>query len=151
MRLGSFLLGIGFMNELFFSFVQLLQPAAVAVDNASFHSSSVSLAIALAIIVPVIMAAVIFHFYRTYNSDVLEHYYTLREASHYLLAYAQALVMAVGVGKPLVGLFLIGLEGLWFLFNFVLYRYGTGGQLSGYKKYWGISGGISVGYLLLAV
>jgi hypothetical protein len=59
--------------------------------------------------------------------------------------------MALGVGKPLVGLFLIPLEAVWFVFNFLLYRYGSGTQLSGYKKYWGISGAVSLGYLFLAV
>ena len=89
--------------------MQLVQPAAVAADYSSFHSSSAALSIALTIIVPLFMAGTTFHFYLTYNSDVLEHYYTLREASHFILAYAQAVVMAMGVGKPLVGLFLIGL------------------------------------------
>jgi hypothetical protein len=59
--------------------------------------------------------------------------------------------MALGVGKPLVGLFLIALEWLWFLFNFLLYRHGSGLQLSGYRKYWGISGAVSLGYLFLSV
>jgi hypothetical protein len=70
-RLGALLLGIGYINELFFAFVQLLQPAAVAADYSSFHSSSVALSVTLTIIVPLLMAATTLHFYLTYNSDVL--------------------------------------------------------------------------------
>jgi hypothetical protein len=131
--------------------VQLIQPAFIPDFYSSFHAASEAVSIVLVLLVPVLMAGSIVHFYRTYNSDVLEHYYTLREAAHFVLAYAQALVMALGVGKPAIGLFLIGLEWVWFAFNFLLYRYGSGTQLSGYKKYWGLSGAVSIGYLLLSV
>lgn len=151
MRLGALLVGLGFMNELFFAFVQLMQPASIPPDYPQFHSASISLSFVVVFLVPVLMAATIFHFYRTYNSDVLEHYYTLREASHFMLTYAQAFVMALGVGKPLIGLFLIVLEWGWFAFNFMLYRYGSGTKLSGYKKYWAISAAISLGLLFLSV
>lgn len=97
------------------------------------------------------MAAIIYHFYKTYNSDVLEHYYTLREASYFLLLYLQSLVMALGVGKPLIGLALIAFEIIWFIYNYSLYRYGNGTQISGYKKYFGISGVICLSYILLSL
>ena len=77
-------------------------------------------------LVPLVMLGVVYHYYQTYNSDVLEHYYTLREAGLFLLIYSQALLMCLGVGKPLLGLFLIGLEAAWLVFNVWLYRYGEG-------------------------
>lgn len=126
MRVGILLFSIGFMNEVFFSFVQLIQPAAFPPDTDNFHNGNIILAFLIVFLIPAIMAAVIYHFYKTYNSDVLEHYYTLREASYFLLVYLQSLVMAIGVGKPLVGLVLIAFEIIWFVYNFSLYRYGNG-------------------------
>lgn len=97
------------------------------------------------------MAVVLYHYYQTYNSDVLEHYYTLREASLFLIIYAQAIIMCLSVGKPLVGLFLIPLEIVWFVFNYLLYRYGSGLTLSDFKKYFIVSGVISISYVFLSL
>lgn len=105
----------------------------------------------LIFVVPIIMAVVLYHYYKTYNSDVLEHYYTLREGSLFLMIYSQAIIMCLSVGKPLVGLFLIPLEIMWFLFNYFLYRYGSGISLTNYKKYFVVSGVISVSYICLSL
>ena len=59
--------------------------------------------------------------------------------------------MCLAVGKPLVGFFLIVIEGLWFAFNYLLYRYGTGLPLSNFSKYIIISSVISVAYLCLSL
>jgi len=105
----------------------------------------------LVVLVPALMSAVLYHYYKTYNSDVLEHYYTLREGSLFLIIYAQAIIMCLSVGKPLVGLFLIPLEIVWFVFNYMLYKYGSGLTLSDFKKYFVVSGLISVSYLFLSL
>ncbi len=151
MRVGILLFSFSFMNELFFAFTQLIQPVSIPPDFTSFHSSNVTLSYIIIFLMPLLMALVIFHFYKTYNSDVLEHYYTLREASHSILIYFQSLIMALGIGRPSIGFFLIGLELIWLAFNFMLYRYGSGTKLSGYKKYFGISGAICFSYIFLSL
>lgn len=59
--------------------------------------------------------------------------------------------MCLAVGKPLVGMFLILLEIFWFIFNYLLYRYGTGLPLTNFKKYFVISGLICLSYLFLSL
>ena len=59
--------------------------------------------------------------------------------------------MCLSVGKPLVGLFLIPLELVWVVFNYLLYRYGSGLTLSHFKKYFVVSGLISFSYLFLSL
>lgn len=76
------------------------------------------------IMVMLFSLGIVFHYYKTYNSDVLEHYYTLREACHLILILCQALVFTFAIGKPLLCLSLIAMEIVWFMFNFFLYRYG---------------------------
>jgi hypothetical protein len=71
MRVGSLLFYIGFMNELFFAFVQLLQPSSVSLEYASFRNSCIAASYAIVFIVPIIMLCIAYHFYQTYNSDVL--------------------------------------------------------------------------------
>lgn len=71
MRIGSLLFYIGFMNEVFFAFVQLLQPSSASPEYASFHNSCVSASYAIVFVVPLIMFLIAYHFYQTYNSDVL--------------------------------------------------------------------------------
>jgi hypothetical protein len=151
MRLGILLLAIGFMNELFFAFVQIIQPATYQPDYESFYNSNLAWAYVLIFLVPVMMAGALYHYYQTYNSDVLEHYYTLREASLFFYIYGQAIIMCLAVGKPLVGLFLILLELLWFGYNYLLYRYGTSLPLASFQKYFVISGCISISYLFLSL
>jgi hypothetical protein len=150
-RMGFLLFHIGYMGELFSAMVQLIQPHSSQQEYASFAAANVGCSYLILLGVPILMAAAVYHFYATYNSDVLEHYYTLREAGLYLLIYAQSLVMCLAVGKPLLGLFLIALEGVWFVFNYQLYRYGEGVQLVGYRKYFGISGFICLAYLFLSL
>lgn len=151
MRLGILFLQIGFMNELFFAFVQLIQPSNYQPDYKYFYDANVGCAYMLVFLVPLLMAGVIYHYYKTYNSDVLEHFYTLREASLFFYIYGQAMIMCLAVGKPLVALFLIPLEAVWFCFNFLLYKYGTGLTLSAFKKYFVISGVICVSYFCLSL
>ena len=107
MRIGILLFHVGFMNELFFSFVQIIQPHMIQDDYKEFHQSNITAAYLIIFSVPILMAFIIYHFYKSYNSDVLEHYYTLRESSLYLLIYSQALILCLGVGKPVSGFFLI--------------------------------------------
>lgn len=97
------------MNELFFAFVQLIQPSTHQPDYEGFYRGSVACSYVIIFLIPLLMGLAIYHFYKTYNSDVLEHFYTLREASLYFYIYGQAVLMCLAVGKPLVGLFLIPL------------------------------------------
>jgi hypothetical protein len=60
-------------------------------------------------LVPILMGLIFYHFYATYNSDVLEHYYTLREGAQYIQIYVQALILAMAIDRPLIGLCLIPL------------------------------------------
>lgn len=71
MRIGSLLFYIGFMNEVFFAFVQLLQPSSVSSEYTSFRNSCVAASYVIVFIVPIIMFFIAYHFYQTYNSDVL--------------------------------------------------------------------------------
>ena len=71
MRIGSLLFYIGFMNEVFFAFVQLLQPSSVSSEYTSFRNSCVAASYAIIFVVPIIMFFMAYHFYQTYNSDVL--------------------------------------------------------------------------------
>ena len=103
------------------------------------------------ILVPLFSAAFTYHFYKTYNSDVLEHYYTLREAAHYGLIFLQAFIFAFAVGKPLICLFLIPLEILWMGFNIMLYRYGEGDSIKSHLKLIISSACISLAYLFLSL
>ena len=59
--------------------------------------------------------------------------------------------MCLAIGKPLVGLFLILFEVLWFSFNYFLYKYGIGLSIFNYKKYFIISGIICLSYILLSL
>ena len=78
MRLGILSVHIGFMNELFFAFVQVIQPSSYQPEFESFYNANLAVSYMLIVLVPVLMCAVLYHYYKTYNSDVLEHYYTLR-------------------------------------------------------------------------
>jgi hypothetical protein len=55
------------------------------------------------------MGLIFYHFYATYNSDVLEHYYTLREGAQYVQIYVQALILSMSIDRPLIALCLIPL------------------------------------------
>ena len=59
--------------------------------------------------------------------------------------------MCLAVGKPFLGLFLILFEVVWFLFNYLLYRYSIGLPLMNFKKYFIISGLICISYLFLSL
>lgn len=65
--------------------------------------------IVMVIVIPAVMLGFVIHYYFTYYGDVLEHYYSLREASHFLLIFLQSLVLVFTIGKPLIGLALIPL------------------------------------------
>ncbi len=53
------------------------------------------------------MGLIFYHFYATYNSDVLEHYYTLREGAQYLQIYFQSLILAMAIDRPPIAFCLI--------------------------------------------
>lgn len=150
-RIGVLLLMIGFMNELFFAFVQIIQPSSIQPEFKGFYNSCAGCSYMLIFLVPLIMIGICYHYYQTYNSDVLEHYYTLREACLFFYIYGQAVIMCLAVGKPLVGFFLILLEILWFGFNFLLYKYAVGISLKGFSKYFVISAVICLAYLCLSL
>ncbi len=97
------------------------------------------------------MAVFSFHFYMTYNSDVLEHYYTLREAAQYLQLFLQAPLLSLAVGQPLVALTLIPLELIWLSFNYILYRYGSGYTLRAFIKFCVCTVAIISGLLFLCL
>jgi len=71
MRIGILLFHIGFMNSLFFSFVQLIQPYTAQLDYKSFTNANVGFSYMIVFLIPLLMIGIIYHFYKTYNSDVL--------------------------------------------------------------------------------
>lgn len=103
------------------------------------------------ILILISMILIIFHFYKTYNSDVLEHYYTLREAFHYLLIVSQSFIFAFSIGKPLNCLFLILLEIIWFIANYMLYKYGESDSLKDHIKFLISTISIIIAYLFLSL
>lgn len=121
MRIGLVIIQVTFMNILFWSLTYLIQPMHTP---SSFTKNTRVCAIIMLVAVLLICFAICLHFYKTYNSDVLEHYYTLREAAHYLIVLAQVFLFVMAAGKVLICLFLIALEVAWFVFNYWLYRYG---------------------------
>lgn len=71
MRITILLFHFGFMNELFFSFVQLIQPHITQDEFEDFHQANITGAYFIIFLIPIIMLLIIYHFYKTYNSDVL--------------------------------------------------------------------------------
>jgi len=106
-RIGILAAHITFMNIMFEAMTFLVQPALT--NNWSFFNQTKAAAIIMLLATVVLCTLISLHFYKTYNSDVLEHYYTLREASHYLLILCQAIIFSLSIGKPLLCLFLIAL------------------------------------------
>lgn len=106
-RIGILVIHITFMNIMFAAVTFLLQPAMTS--NPTFYNQTRTAAIIMLIIVLIICAGVTVHFYKTYNSDVLEHYYTLREAAYYLLIICQAVIFSFSIGKTPLCLLLIAL------------------------------------------
>ena len=146
MRLGVLLFHVGFLPDLFFSFAQLLVPSIIQPEHAGFHSANKALAYVIIFLAPVLMGLIFYHFYATYNSDVLEHYYTLREGAQYLQIYLQALILALSIGRPLLAACLIPLELLWLAFHYSLYRYGDGYRLLDCAKFL-----LSTAFIVLAL
>lgn len=105
----------------------------------------------MVIAIPAVMIAFVIHYYFTYYGDVLEHYYSLREASHFLLLYLQSIVLVFSIGKPLIGLALIPLEISWLLFNYALYYYGNDESILNQIKLFICSGAIIVAYIFLSL
>lgn len=108
-------------------------------------------AVSFIILIPLACAGIIYHFYKTYNSDVLEHYYTLRESAHFILIISQAFLFAFGVGKPLLCLYLLGFEVLWVTFNLLLYKYGEGDSAKDHVKFLVCTGCVMLAYLFLSL
>jgi membrane protein YdbS with pleckstrin-like domain len=75
-RVGFLIIHITFLNILFTGLNYLIQPYVSTSPN--FANSSRIAAIVMIVVVLVSSIGIIFHYYKTYNSDVLEHYYTLR-------------------------------------------------------------------------
>jgi hypothetical protein len=78
MRLGVALFHIGFMNELFFSLSELIHSDSIQSEYSSFYQANIAFSWLLIFLIPLVMGSFIYHFYQTYDSDVLEYYYTLR-------------------------------------------------------------------------
>lgn len=74
-RVGFLAIQLTFLNSLYSALVQLIQPS---IGDPAIENSSRTAAIIMLIFVLILMSSIIYHFYHTYNSDVLEHYYTLR-------------------------------------------------------------------------
>ena len=74
-RVGILAAHITFMNIVFTAATYLFQPF---VASSLFTNACRVAAVILIIVIPLLCIAICFHFYKTYNSDVLEHYYTLR-------------------------------------------------------------------------
>ena len=108
-RLGILLLHFTFMNILFCSLTFLIQPHVSEPHPTTFHDVNVGLSMMFVILVPMIMLGIGYHFYKTYNSDILEHYYTLRECAHYWMIISQAFIFTFGINKALISLYLLGL------------------------------------------
>lgn len=123
-RIAILFIHLTFMNILFASFAHLVQPHVSSPSGTPFVNSNIAFSIIFIILLPIVMLGIIYHFYKTYNSDVLEHYYTVREGFHYLLIFSQSMIFTFAIGKPLICLFLIMLELGWLGFNYILYRYG---------------------------
>jgi hypothetical protein len=62
-RLGVLLVMIGFMNELFFAFVQIIQPSTSQPENQSFYNSNIGCAYMLIFLVPALMLLICYHYY----------------------------------------------------------------------------------------
>lgn len=75
-RLGFLGTHVTYLNILFTGACYLIQPF-MSKDSGFANSSKIG-SIIMIIIIVLCCAAVIYHFYKTYNSDVLEHYYTIR-------------------------------------------------------------------------
>lgn len=75
-RIGILAIHITFMNIVFAAITFLLQPTIT--PNSFFYNQTRAAAIIMLIITIGLCLGTGLHFYKTYNSDVLEHYYTLR-------------------------------------------------------------------------
>lgn len=75
-RLGILGVHVTYLNIVFSGVCYLVQPY-MSKDGA-FASACKIGSIVMIIIVIMLCIGCIFHFYKTYNSDVLEHYYTIR-------------------------------------------------------------------------
>ena len=150
-RVGILLLHLTFMNILFTSFTYLIQPYVPEPPATPFQQVCTGFSVFFPVFIPCAALSITYHFYKTYNSDVLEHYYTLREAAHYALIFTQAFIFCFSIGKPLVCLFLIPLEILWLLFNVGLYRYGEGNGVKDQVKLMISAACISIAYLFLSL
>ena len=77
-RISILFIHLTFMNILYASFLHLIQPHISQPDDTSFVKANIAFSIIFIILVVIAMAGILYHFYMTYNSDVLEHYYTIR-------------------------------------------------------------------------
>lgn len=75
-RLGFLGTHVTYLNILFIGACYLIQPF-LSRDSGFAHSCKIGSAIMIIVII-LGCAGVTYHFYKTYNSDVLEHYYTIR-------------------------------------------------------------------------
>ena len=70
-RIGILFIHLTFMNLLYASFVHLIQPHVSQPDDTSFVKANTAFAVIFILLVIGAMAGIIYHFYMTYNSDVL--------------------------------------------------------------------------------
>lgn len=148
-RIGILAAHITFLNIIFTAFNYLVQP--LVTHNWKFTNSCRVGAVITLIIVILLCVGIVFHYYKTYNSDVLEHYYTLREGCQLLMIICQGFIFSFGVGKPLLCLSLILLEAVWLIFNHMLYRFGEGDRLKDHAKFIITSSCIVIAYLFMSL
>jgi hypothetical protein len=68
-----------------------------------------------------------------------------------LLIICQSFIFCFAIGKPLICFSLIVLEIIWFLFNYMLYRYGMEDSVKKHAKFIVAIVCISVAYFLLSL
>lgn len=77
-RIGLLLAHFTFLNIAFSALAYLIQPHVSEPSNTAFERSCFGASVSFTLLIPLFAAAITYHFYKTYNSDVLEHYYTIR-------------------------------------------------------------------------
>ena len=70
-RIGILIIHLTFMNLLFVSLTHLIQPHISTPSGTSFVEANYAFAVIFSLFVPFAMIGIIYHFYKTYNSDVL--------------------------------------------------------------------------------
>lgn len=68
-----------------------------------------------------------------------------------MLILCQAFIFSFAIGKPLICLLLIALELVWFVFNYLLYRYGEGDRMKMHVKFVVSTVSIIIAYLFLSL